>query len=500
MAANKITSVIHRSLFTPILALKKRYVPLLMIYFAYGAQAITGVALTFWEKDNLSLSAEELVALSVWVWLPFTIKMVFGQLVDVVPIFGSRRRVWVFLGAILMAAGYLMLYGMATDSPYVTWMGSQFSMYLAAQLTMVLGFVIQDVTADAMTTEVVDRDQPDEAVKAELAMVQVLGRLSLMIASAVAGGLGGYLASKYDAQVVFIMALVIPLISILGALFVKLDTQQNSGERLSISIFGGGLVFAAFSVVMAYSDVPSNQEITFFISFALISWMLYTLLKGQDRKVVKAIVLTFAALFVFRATPSVGPGYNWWSIDVLGFDQAFFGTLRTVGGFAALIVLWFASDFIAKKSIRAVLIMLIIVGTLLSLPDLGLYYGIHDLLGVSPQTIALLDTMAESPLVHISMIPMLALIAYYAPAGKRATWFAVSASLMNLASTGGSLLTKYLQKWFVVEREIKDKEGLITTAADYSQLGPLLWVVILVSLIVPLVVVLACLKEPNQSK
>ena len=457
------------------------------------------MALTFWEKENLSLSAEELVALGVWVSLPFTIKMVFGQLVDIVPLFGSRRRAWVFLGAILMTIGYLMLYGMSQNSPYMTWMGSQFTMYLAAQLMMVLGFVVQDVTADSMTTEVVDRDQPDDVVKAELAMVQILGRLALMISLAVAGGLGGYLAGKFSYSTVFLIALVIPLISILGAAFVKLDAPNVIEERLSPAIFGGGIALALFSIFMGFSNIGLSQEFTFIVSFVLICWMLSTLLKNQDPAMVKSIVLTFAALFVFRAAPSVGPGYSWFSIDELGFTQEFFGTLRTFGGFTALVVLWFASDFISKKSIRAVLILLIILGTVMGLPDLALYYGLHEKVGVAPQTIALLDTMAGSPLVHMSMIPMLALIAYYAPAGQRATWFAVSASLMNLATTGGGLLTKYLNKFFIVTRDIKNEEGVITTAADYSQLGPLLWTAILIGLVVPLVVVLSCLKEPKKA-
>ena len=42
------------------------------------------------------------------------------------------------------------------------------------------------------------------------------------------------------------------------------------------------------------------------------------------------------------------------------------------------------------------------------------------------------------------MIPLLTLIAIYAPAGHRATWFALMASLMNLALVAGELQTKYL--------------------------------------------------------
>jgi hypothetical protein len=51
-------------------------------------------------------------------------------------------------------------------------------------MLIVLGTVIQDVVADAMSTEVVSRvdragnARPEDEIKAELGMVQVLGRLA----------------------------------------------------------------------------------------------------------------------------------------------------------------------------------------------------------------------------------------------------------------------------------------------------------------------------------
>jgi hypothetical protein len=50
------------------------------------------------------------------------------------------------------------------------------------------------------------------------------------------------------------------------------------------------------------------------------------------------------------------------------------------------------------------------------------------------------------------MIPLLTLVAIYAPAGHRATWFALTASLMNLALQAGALQTKYLNLIFQVDR------------------------------------------------
>jgi hypothetical protein len=59
---------------------------------------------------------------------------------------------------------------------------------------------------------------------------------------------------------------------------------------------------------------------------------------------------------------------------------------------------------------------------------------------------------AASPFAQLSMIPLLTLIAFYAPAGHRATWFALMASLMNMALVAGQLQTKYLNELFIVQR------------------------------------------------
>ena len=77
----------------PIQAFRLRYVPLLMVYFAYGALGLIDVTRDFWIRESLTLSPAELASIGVWLTLPWTVKMVFGELVDCVPILGSQRRV-----------------------------------------------------------------------------------------------------------------------------------------------------------------------------------------------------------------------------------------------------------------------------------------------------------------------------------------------------------------------------------------------------------------------
>ena len=76
--------VIHRAVVAPIKAFRLVYLPLLMVYFAYGALGLIAVAQSFFEKKGLTLTPVDLAKLGVWLALPWAIKMVFGELVDTV--------------------------------------------------------------------------------------------------------------------------------------------------------------------------------------------------------------------------------------------------------------------------------------------------------------------------------------------------------------------------------------------------------------------------------
>ena len=80
------------SLAQPVRAFRLAYLPLLTVYFAYGSLGLIDVSRDFWVKESLTLTPAQLAGISVWLTLPWTVKMVFGELVDCVPIFGSQRR------------------------------------------------------------------------------------------------------------------------------------------------------------------------------------------------------------------------------------------------------------------------------------------------------------------------------------------------------------------------------------------------------------------------
>ncbi len=155
----------------PLRAFNLRTAPPLLIYLVAGASGFAQIAETFWVRERLGLSAADLLALSAWLTVPWTLKMVFGHLVDTVPVLGSRRRAYVLGGALLHAAAYLALAAAAAGRTAGV---PAEAAYVAASLAAVVGLVVQDSVADALTTEVVDRTGPDGAPR-DLAEV---GRMS----------------------------------------------------------------------------------------------------------------------------------------------------------------------------------------------------------------------------------------------------------------------------------------------------------------------------------
>src|SRR5690606_13894225 len=126
-------------------------------------------------------------------------------------------------------------------------------------------------------------------------------------------------------------------------------------------------------------------------------------------------------IFMFRAVPSVGPGYSWFEIDELGFDQYFLSKLSLIASVLTIFGMLVLRPMMANRSIAFVVVLLTILGSILLLPNIALYYGIHEWTAaqthgvVAARYITMINTALESTLGQISTIPMLAWIAKNAP-------------------------------------------------------------------------------------
>jgi hypothetical protein len=472
-------------LVAPIRGFRLAYLPLLAVYLASGALGLVAVADQFWVKKALTLSPAELAALAGWLQLPWVAKMVFSELVDSLPILGSQRRAYVFVGGGLIAGGLVLLAGSAGG--WIAWARPE-ALYVMAQMLIVVGSVIQEVVADAMSPEVVARSNPDGAprvqadINRDLAMVEVLARLVYSVGAFGVGLLAGLLAKSLPYATVFLLGLAVPAISVAGALLVKVEGGRR--RRIDWTIFGGGILFAAAATWLGLSAFRFAQEAVFLVSLAVICLMLRRVLACLDPAIRRQIALVAVMIFAFRAVPMIGDGYRWFAMDRLGFDETFFGVLQLTSAGLGLAAMWLLADSLVRRRPSTVLTWLTLMTALLFLPSLLLVNGAHEwtepALGLGARSIALIDEAAQTPLFLLATVPLLALIAVHAPRDQRATWFALVASLMSLAVLASQLATKYVNLIFPVARGAYDQlPALVLTVTGCAVAVPLAVILLL---------------------
>ena len=483
------------------------YLPPLMVYFAAGVSGFTGIVESFYVKQELGLSAAFLAGLGFWAGLPWALKMPLGHLVD---LFWRRKAIFVYIGAILMAASLLIMVGLTGSKDQMARFLAPGTWYVISSLLSPIGFVLQDVVADAMTVEAVPSHTeggipiPDTDLKRMHITMQTLGRIAIIGGSALVAGVGGWLAKTLSYSLMYELALIIPAISVLGVTIGQFSVRlhrlrlRRSGMaeadiRTALHlgnpdlapnwyILGGSAAFVMISLTLGLSDVAVKKEAIFLGSLTVIAYLMGRLLKdlGSDKR--REIIGIAIVIFIFRAMPGVGAGASWWQIDVLGFDEAFFGTLRQIASIVAIIGLFALRGWMTRRPITYLVVFLSVYNAVMMLPFIGMYHGLHHWteahLGFGARTIAIIDIMADSPLGQVVMVPMLAWIAREAPTEQKATYFAVMAAFTNLALSAANLGTKYLNRIFVVER------------ANYSELGSLMVTAAIIGLILPPMTVL----------
>jgi len=502
-----------------------------MIYVAAGISGLTAIVGTFFVKEHLGLSAAFLASMTFWAGLPWALKMPIGHIVDLI---WRWKELLVYLGASLICISMTSMYGLIAHKDLMTKLMSAEAWFVLSTLLAPAGYVIQDVVADAMTveavpvTDVYGNQRSEAEVKAMHTTMQTLGRVATIGGFVLVSVLNIVMFSNVDQMSepekvsiygeIYLLALLIPTASVVGVTLNGILRRQRArsmhqaglGEvriqrllfepaeptRPNWWILGGSMLFVFFTLAMGFSGLQYSQEVIFLGSMAIVVFLIHQLISKIDPAARRALLGTAIIIFAFRAVPLPGPGATWFEIDVLRFDQKFLSILSLIGSGLTLAGMFILHPLLTKRSLAYVIALLSLGGAVLSLPNIALYFGIHEWTAsltngvVDARFIALVDITLESPLGQIAMIPMLAWIAKNAPIDLKATFFAVMASFTNLALSASSLGTKYLNQVWIVTREVQDPiSGTLVTSADYSQLGWLLISVTLISAALPLITI-----------
>ena len=158
-----------------------QYLPPLLIYASAGVSSLTNIVGLFFLKDYLDLSAAFIASIGFWAGIPWALKMPIGFIVDK---FWSFKNYLVYLGAFVVFVSLLIMYQLLANREYMESMLPISTWFVVSAILIPIGYVIQDVVADAMTVEAVDNskmiDETDLSLKKEHTLVQLYGRFAII--------------------------------------------------------------------------------------------------------------------------------------------------------------------------------------------------------------------------------------------------------------------------------------------------------------------------------
>ena len=287
----------------------------------------------------------------------WTLKVAFGHLTD---LFWKQKDVIISVGAALVSINLLIMFGLVQHTSDMVTVLSVEAWYIVGTLLASVGYVLQDVVADAMTVDAVptvdDEGHPldETTIKAEHVTLQSLARFVDDRGrcpcrghqhDSVSGG--NSLSETHTHRLyadIYLYALMSPLISMcavgLSAYLARKKVQTSSRQNpdhedrstppktltVNWNIFLASALLIVFAAVLTALKIPFSQEILFlglasFVLF-LMRRVIVSLPKDQKLMMIGMAIL----VFIPGATPHPGPSPSWFSIDQLLFDEQFFPT------------------------------------------------------------------------------------------------------------------------------------------------------------------------------
>lgn len=395
-----------------------------LVYFTQGVLGLARLATTYFFKDDLHLDPAAVATLTAIAGAPWVMKPLWGFLSDSLPLFGYRRKSYLFLCGVLGCASWV---GMATPG-IVNNAATAVGMMAVGSLST----ACSDVVIDSIVVTK-SRESDSQSTAGSLQ--------SLCWGASACGGIvsaywSGALMESFGTRGIFLLTSGFPLLLCFAALLVVEDRFASPLELGGFSRQGLGASSIRLRV---------KQQV-----LALSSALRQS-----------GVLLPALFLFIWQATPKAETAMFYFYTNQLNFSPSFMGEIRLLGSIASLGGVGIFSFFLKEVQLRKIFFWTAIIGAVLGLSQLILITGLNRHLGLDDHLFVLGDSVVLTVLGQISFLPLLVLAARSCPGGVEASLFATLMSLSNGGSFAGSFLGSILTRMFGV------------TSSDFSQLGPL---------------------------
>ncbi|URE21596.1 BT1 family [Musa troglodytarum] len=320
-----------------------------IVYFVQGVLGLARLAVSFYLKDDLHLDPAETAVITGLSSLPWLIKPLYGFISDSFPLFGYRRRSYLFLSGVLGALSWSLM-ATLVDSKY------------SAGICILLGSLsvaFSDVVVDSM---VVERARGES--QSTSGSLQSLCWGSSAFGGIVSAYFSGSLVDAFGVRFVFGVTTFLPLMTSAVALLVKEQSFSATRGHNSSSASSGFLQSSKRSILQLWATIKQPD-------------ILYPTL----------------FLFLWQATPQSDSAMFFFVTNKLGFTPEFLGRVKLVTSVASLVGVALYNSYLKNVPLRKIFLMTTIFGSALGMTQVFLVTGLNRQFGISDEWFSIGDSL-----------------------------------------------------------------------------------------------------------
>lgn len=413
---------VMNSLREKLTSLDVNYLVIILVALSQGITGLSDLAISYLYKDDLKLEPSQVSRINSIATIPWIVKPIYGLISDSFPIFGFRRKPYLFFFGITATICWLLM---------SFWVDS-----ISKALTIVLinqtATAFCNVIGEALVVETSQKQKetdPDAGAKNVSMYFFIKSCGSLMTAFS-----SGALLEYMDKRKVFLITATFPIMIVASAILLKEVKVRSRGDHSSGIVIQGGSEYGAIP-----NEISQGQENTDLKSQISLFWSFLKM---------GAIYKPVIFIFLYMMTPSYGDPLFFFYTNVLQFSPMVMGRLRLIYGIATVLGILTYNKYLKNVSFKKIIWSTTLLSMTFNMFSIVVVSRFNLKLGIPDFWFCMTADALTTALGEINTMPLLVLACNICPKNIEGTLYAFLMSVINLgsliANQFGAVLTNSL--------------------------------------------------------
>ena len=417
---------------------------ILLIGFYAGLCVISDLAVKYYFKDKKKVETANLTGILIIFKIPYLIKPIYGLLLDFFPIFGYKKKSYLFICFFINILSWCIFIISNEQNIYASIICLLF-VNISLSFTTVIGSAIQVDLSKMYENEKSNIGEKTSQLMSEYFIIKSVGTL-------IPSYFKGFLIEKYTNDIIFyISALISLFIFLSGVIMVEEKIEDKNGEKMSSSLIE-----------------EENENINNNIKNENKTEQILNLIKNKN------IILLLSLIFILESTPFCESPLFYYETNILGLNPKHLSYIDFFSQISIIIVIYIYKNLCFKFNFKTItcysrifLFSLFFLIYMLIMRITQKY--INDLYLV---TIAL--TLQEG-FHSLGKLPYSLLAIQFSPSNLEATTYSLCVFSSYLGNIFADYIDYFLAIYFNISHYNFDNLGILVLIESMMNLIPLFY-------------------------